>query len=154
VELLYAGARPKPEAEERLGAVRVELTELLRRAEVISLHAPATEATHHLIDADALALMRPDAVLVNTARGALVDALALAAALREGRLGAAGLDVYEGEPAVPPELLQAPRVVLAPHIGSATVRARDAMARAVAENVIAVLEGGEPPNPVGLDPQG
>jgi glyoxylate reductase len=151
VELLYAGPRPKPEAERRLGAVRVELPELLRRADTVSLHAPATPATHHLIDAAALALMAPHAVIVNTARGPLVDGPALAAALREGRLGAAGLDVYEGEPAVPTELLQAPRVVLAPHIGSATVKARDAMARTVAENVIAVLEGREPPSPVALE---
>jgi glyoxylate reductase len=152
-DLLYAGPRPKPEAEERLGAVRVELPKLLRRADAVSLHAPATAATRHLIDAEAIALMRPDAVLVNAARGALVDSLALAAALREGRLGAAGLDVYEGEPDVPRELLEAPRVVLAPHIGSATVKARDAMAAAVAENVIAVLEGRDPPNPVELDRQ-
>jgi glyoxylate reductase len=148
VELLYASPGPKPEAETDLGAVRAELPELLRRADVVSLHAPATPETHHLIDADALARMRPSAILVNTARGALVDSLALAAALREGRLGAAGLDVYESEPAVPAELLEAPRAVLAPHIGSATVKARDAMARTVAANVIAVLDGRQPPNPV------
>ena len=148
VELLYASPGPKPEAEREIGAVRAELAELLRRADVVSLHAPAAPETHHLIDADALALMKPSAILVNTARGALVDSLALAAALREGRLGAAGLDVYESEPAVPAELLEAPRAVLAPHIGSATVKARDAMAQTVAANVIAVLEGREPPNPV------
>jgi lactate dehydrogenase-like 2-hydroxyacid dehydrogenase len=115
---------------------------------VISLHAPATPETAGLIDAAALALVRPSAVLVNTSRGPLVDLASVAAALREGRLGAAGLDVFEGEPEVPEEILAAPRTVLTPHIGSATVKARDAMARAVAQNVIAVLEGGEPPNPV------
>ena len=146
--LLYSSRTPKPDAESRLGARRVELEELLARADVVSLHVPASAETRHLIDAAALARMKPTAVLVNTARGALVDLAALAAALREGRLGAAGLDVYEGEPKVPEELLAAPRAVLTPHIGSATVRARDAMAITVAENVIAVLEGREPPNPV------
>ena len=148
VELLYAGPSRKPEAEQRLGARRAKLSELLAEADVISLHAPASPATRHLIDAGALRLVRPEAVLVNTSRGALVDLGAVAAALREGRLGAAGLDVFQGEPAVPGEILEAPRAVLTPHVGSATVHARDAMARAVAENVIAVLEGLEPPNPV------
>jgi len=148
VELLYAGPSRKPEAEQRLGARRAELSELLAEADVISLHAPASPATRHLVDAGALRLVRPDAVLVNTSRGALVDLGAVATALREGRLGAAGLDVFEGEPAVPREILEAPRAVLTPHVGSATVRARDAMARTAAENVIAVLEGLEPPNPV------
>jgi glyoxylate reductase len=148
VELLYTARSPKPEAEARLAASRVELEELLRRSDVVSLHAPASPETHHLIDADALRLMGEQAVLVNTARGSLVDLAALAAALREGRLGAAGLDVYEDEPRVPAEILEAPHAVLAPHIGSATIRARDAMARMVADSVIAVLEGGEPPSRV------
>jgi glyoxylate reductase len=147
-KLLYAAPSPKPEPEARLGAVRTELEELLGGADVVSLHAPARPETHHLIDAGALRLMGKRTVLVNTARGSLVDLDALAAALREGQLGAAGLDVYETEPRVPPELLAAPRTVLTPHIGSATVRARDAMARTVAENVIAVLDGREPPNRV------
>jgi len=147
-EILYSGPSRKADAEQALGARRVELDELLGTADAISLHAPASPATEHLIDADALKRTRPTAVLVNTSRGPLVDLAALAAALREGRLGAAGLDVYEGEPEVPPAILEAPRTVLTPHIGSATVRARDAMARTVAQNVIAVLEGGEPPNRV------
>ncbi len=147
-ELLYAARSAKPETESRLGAVRVDLEELLRRSDVVSLHAPASPDTHHLIDADALRLMGEHAVLVNTARGSLVDLSAVAAALHEGRLGAVGLDVYEDEPQVPNEILEAPRAVLAPHIGSATVKARDAMARTVAENVLAVLDGREPPNRV------
>ncbi len=146
VELLFTARSAKPEDEARLGASRVKLEELLRRSDVVSLHAPANPETHHLIDAGALALMRERAVLVNTARGSLVDLAAVAKALREGRLGAVGLDVYEGEPKVPDEILSAPRAVLAPHIGSATVKARDAMARTVAENVIAFLDGREPPN--------
>lgn len=146
VELIYTAPSAKPDAEARLGATRMELGELLRRSDVVSLHAPATPETHHLIDADALALMREDAVLVNTGRGSLVDLAAVATALRDGRLGAAGLDVYESEPNVPAEILDAPRAVLAPHIGSATVKARDAMARTVADNVIAFLDGRQPPN--------
>jgi glyoxylate reductase len=148
VELLYTARSPKPEAEARLGATRVELEDLLRRSDVVSLHAPASPETDHMIDADALRLMGERAVLVNAARGSLVDLGALAAALREGRLGAVGLDVYEDEPRVPTEILEAPRAVLAPHIGSATVKARDAMARTVADNVVAVLDGREPPNRV------
>jgi glyoxylate reductase len=148
VELLYTARSAKPEAEKALGARRVALEELLGNADVISLHAPAVPGTHHLIGTESLRLVQPHAVLVNTSRGPLVDLDAVAAALREGRLGAAGLDVYEGEPAVPRSILEAPRVALTPHIGSATVRARDGMARTVAENVIAVLERREPPNPV------
>jgi glyoxylate reductase len=147
-ELLYTARSAKPEAEKALGARRVALEELLGNADVISLHAPAVPGTHHLIGTESLRLVQPHAVLVNTSRGPLVDLDAVAAALREGRLGAAGLDVYEGEPAVPRSILEAPRVALTPHIGSATVRARDGMARTVAENVIAVLERREPPNPV------
>jgi glyoxylate reductase len=92
--------------------------------------------------------MRPHAILVNTSRGALVDSGALARALRGGEIGAAGLDVYEYEPDVPAELLEAPNCVLLPHIGSATTRARDAMAELVADNVLAALAGAEPPNRV------
>jgi lactate dehydrogenase-like 2-hydroxyacid dehydrogenase len=115
---------------------------------VVSLHAPAAAETRHLIDADAISVMKAGAILVNTSRGSLVDLAAVAKALTEGRLGAAGLDVYEDEPHVPDEILGAPRALLAPHIGSATVKARDAMARTVADNVIAVLDGTEPPNRV------
>jgi glyoxylate reductase len=148
VELLYTSRSPKPEAEDRLGAARVETAELLRRSDVVSLHAPATPETHHLIDAKALELIGERGVLVNTSRGGLVDLRAVAAALHQGSLGAAGLDVFEGEPELPAEILAAPRTVLTPHIGSATVKARDGMARTVAENVIAVLDGREPPNRV------
>jgi glyoxylate reductase len=147
---LYTSRSRRPELEARLGLDPVELGELLRRADVVSLHAPATAQTRQMIGARALAEMKPTAVLVNTARGALVDLGAVAAALREGRLGAAGIDVYEDEPDVPEEILRAPRTVLTPHIGSATAKARDAMARTVAENVIAALTGREPPNRVSV----
>jgi glyoxylate reductase len=149
-KILYTSRSRRPELEARLGLARVELAELLRRADLVSLHAPATAQTRQVIDAAALAQMKPTAVLVNTARGALVDLAAVAAALREGRLGGAGIDVYEDEPDVPEEILRAPRTVLTPHIGSATVKARDEMARTVADNVIAALTGREPPNRVPL----
>jgi glyoxylate reductase len=143
-EVIYAARTEKPEVERALGARRMELPALLQAADVVSLHAPASAETRHMIGAEELALIGSEGVLVNTARGALVDSAALAAALREGTLGAAGLDVYEGEPAVPAELVAAPRAVLLPHIGSATVSSRDAMARLAAENAIAVLEEREP----------
>jgi glyoxylate reductase len=147
-EIVYTGPNPKPAAAGRLGAERLELERLLAAADVVSLHAPSVPDTRHLIGAAELALIGPEGVLVNTSRGPLVDAEALAEALERGTLGAAGLDVYENEPAVPESLLAAPRCVLLPHIGSATVPSRDAMARAVADNVIAVLEGREPPSRV------
>jgi len=147
-ELLYSARSPKPEAERGLAAERVEFEQLLERSDVVSLHAPANPDTHHLIGAAELQAMQPHAVLVNTSRGSLVDATALAAALEAGEIGAAGLDVYEHEPAVPPELLSAPHCVLLPHIGSATQAARDGMATLAARNVVAALAGEEPPNPV------
>jgi glyoxylate reductase len=147
-EIAYAGPSRKPEAESELGARRLELEELLAAADLVSLHATATPETRGLIGARELELIGPQGVLVNTSRGPLVDSDAVAAALESGGLGAAGLDVYENEPEVSPRLLEAPRCVLLPHIGSATITARDGMANAVADNVIAVLEGREPPNPV------
>jgi len=148
-EFLYVSREPKELAEVRLGARRVELDALLEESDVISLHLPATAETRHLIDSNALARMKSTAVLVNTGRGAVIDSDALADALEAGTIGAAGLDVYENEPAVPERLLEAPRTALTPHIGSATVTARDDMARLVAANVIAVLEGEQPLTPVG-----
>jgi len=147
-EVLYAGPSSKPEAERELGARRAELDELLSDADVVSLHAPSSSETRHLIGARELEMIGPSGVLVNTSRGPLVDEAALAAALRDGKLGGAGLDVYENEPEVSPELLAAPRAVLLPHIGSATVKSRDGMARLAAENVLAVLDGKEPPSRV------
>ncbi len=147
-EILYTSQSPKPEAETELGAKRRDLSELLEVSDVVSIHAPSTPETRGLIGAAELELIGPQGVLVNTSRGPLVDSEAVAAALQKGTLGAAGLDVYENEPEVSPRLLDAPRAVLLPHIGSATVRARDGMATKVADNVIAVLEGEEPPSRV------
>jgi glyoxylate reductase len=122
---------------------------LLGEADVVSLHCPLTEETHHLIDAAALAAMRPTAVLVNTARGAVVDERALVDALRRGVIAGAALDVFEHEPSVPPELLELENVVLAPHLGSATRDTREAMGLLAVDALDAVLlEGRRPPNAV------
>lgn len=117
------------------------LDELVSRADVVSLHVPLTKDTRHLIGAAQLAAMRPGAVLVNTSRGPVVDEAALAAALHSGTVFGAGLDVYEDEPTVHPRLLDAPGVVLLPHIGSATVATRTAMARTACASVVDVLAG-------------
>jgi glyoxylate reductase len=148
--VVYAAPRPAPaDVERSLGGARhVPLVELLAGADVVSLHCPLTPETRHLIDARALRLMRPSAFLVNTARGPVVDEAALVAALRAGGLAGAGLDVYEREPEVHPALLELENVVLLPHLGSATVETRTAMAVLAAENVVAVLEGRRPPTPV------
>jgi len=122
------------------------LAELLARSDIVSLHVPLTESTHHLIGAAELALMKPTAVLVNTARGPVVDEDALVDALEAGALHAAGLDVFEGEPSVNPRLLTAPRITLLPHIGSATVETRTRMARLACQGVVDVLAGRTPPN--------
>jgi glyoxylate reductase len=129
------------EIEEEAGARYVPLDELIETADVISLHAPLNAESRHLIDADALARMKPTAVLVNTGRGALIDEAALVEALRERRISAAGLDVYEREPALTEGLTDLDNVVLAPHLGSATTTARAAMVRLCAENIANVLAG-------------
>jgi glyoxylate reductase len=147
-EILYTSRSRKEDAERELGVRQVELEQILRGADVVSLHLPASAETTGLIGARELSTMKPEAILVNTSRGPLVDSRALAEALRNGEIGAAGLDVYEYEPDVPTALLEAPHCVLLPHIGSATTRAREGMARLVADNVLAVLRGEEPPNRV------
>ena len=124
------------------------LDELISVSDVVSIHCPATPQTHHLIDARALAMMRPTAILVNTARGDVVDETALAAALRGGRPGGAGLDVYEHEPRVNPELLDLENVVLLPHLGSATLQSRVAMGMRAIDNLVAFFAGKEPPDRV------
>jgi glyoxylate reductase len=142
--LSYWSRTRRPDAEEQLRLEYLELDELLGRSDVVTLHVALTGETRHMIDAPALERFKPGAILVNTARGALVDSAALAQALRAGRLAGAGLDVFENEPEVPPELLALERPVLVPHIGSATATARNAMATLAARNVAAVLAGDEP----------
>ncbi|GAC1342258.1 MAG: D-glycerate dehydrogenase [Candidatus Dormibacteria bacterium] len=125
---------------------RMELGDLLAQADVISLHVPLTEETHHLLGEAALRSMKRSAVLVNTSRGPVIDERALVRALREGWIAAAGLDVYEDEPRLAPGLAECRNAVLAPHLGSATVHTRRAMAELCARSVLAALEGEVPPN--------
>jgi lactate dehydrogenase-like 2-hydroxyacid dehydrogenase len=149
MRVLYHNPSPRDEAARELGAERCATLEaLLAASDVVSLHCPATPATRHLIDAAALARMRPGAILVNTARGDVVDEGALAAALAEGRLAAAGLDVYEGEPRVHPALLALENVVLLPHLGSATEETRRAMGERALANLEAFFDGRDPPDRV------
>ena len=149
MRVLYVNPSPRDAAAVALGVERCEtLQGLLAASDVVSLHCPATPATRHLIDAAALARMKRTAVLVNTARGDVVDEAALAEALRDGTIAAAGLDVYEGEPRVHPALLALENVVLLPHLGSATVETRRAMGERALANLVAFFEGREPPDRV------
>ena len=149
MEIAYHARHPVPhEVAAALAAERLPLDELLARADVLSLHCPLTPETRHLIGAAELAAMKPSALLINAARGPVVDEPALAAALAAGEIAAAGLDVYEHEPRVEPALLGLENVVLAPHLGSATVETRTAMAELAARNAISVLRGEGPLTPV------
>lgn len=150
MEIVYTGPRrAAAEVEAELGGARyLELDDLLATADVVSIHSPLTPQTRHLIDTTRLQKMRPDAYLVNTARGPIVDEAALATALEQGQLAGAGLDVFENEPDVHPALLHREDVVLIPHLGSATIETRTAMAMLAAENALAVLRGEDPPTPV------
>jgi glyoxylate reductase len=147
-EIRVHSRRPRPDWERDLGARFVSKQVLLEGSDLVSLHCPLTPETRHLIDAAALARMKPSACLVNTARGPIVDEAALVEALREGRIAGAGLDVYEREPTLAEGLADLEGAVLLPHIGSATHEARDAMGRLCAEAVIDVLAGREPAHPL------
>ncbi len=148
MEILYSARSRREEAEGELDARYLELDELLEECDFLSLHTPLTEETTHLIGAEELGRMKPEVVLVNTSRGPVVDEAALAEALAERRIFAAGLDVYENEPEVHPRLLELENVVLAPHIGSASFETRDKMATVAGEDLRAVLRGEQPKNPV------
>lgn len=148
MRITYASRTPKPEFERATGATRLELRPLLRESDVVTLHVPKTPETQGMINADALAAMKPGAILINTSRGDLVREDAVAAALEQGRLGAAGLDVFAEEPDIHPRLRAAPRTVLLPHIGSATLPTRRKMAETAVANVQAVLAGAPPLTPV------
>src|SRR6201992_3939491 len=149
MEIAYFSRSDSPHAAE-LEATPLDLDELLATSDVLSLHSPLTPETHHLIGARELALMKPTATLVNSARGAVAGEPALAAALRDGVIANAGLDVFEHEPEVDPALLELENVVLVPHIGSATTETRNAMPELAATNAIAILAGEAPPTQVPL----
>lgn len=145
MRIVYSGrSRAAEDVERTLGAKYLSPNELLESSDVVSLHCPLTPETRHLIDADALRSMKPGAYLINTTRGPVVNEAALADALEAGEIAGAGLDVFEAEPEVEPRLLSRENVVLTPHLGSATVETRTAMAVLAAENVASVLTGGNP----------
>ena len=146
----YHNRKPLPGAlENELGAVwHDSLHDMLGQVDIVSLNCPSTRETHHLIDAAALAAMKPTACLINCARGEIVDEAALAAALKSGALAGAGLDVFEAEPRVTPALLDLPNVVLLPHLGSATFEGRQAMGEKVIANIRSWVDGHRPPDQV------
>jgi glyoxylate reductase len=148
LRILYSARGAKTAFEAETGATRVDLKRLLAESDILSLHVPASPETKGIINRETLAQMKPGAILINTARGDLIREEALAEALEQGRLGAAGLDVYTVEPAIHPRLVAAPRTVLLPHIGSATEETRRKMATIAVANVHSVLEGKAPLTPV------
>lgn len=148
MRVLYYSRSSQLEFEKQCGAQKVDLETLLRESDYVSLHVPLTEETKGLLDSRHLEMLKPTAVLVNTARGPVVDEGHLAFLLRSGRLAGAGLDVYAREPKIHPDLFGLDNVVLLPHIGSASWQTRLEMARMASENVLAVLSGSPPLNPV------
>ncbi|MCA0869872.1 D-glycerate dehydrogenase [Seohaeicola saemankumensis] len=149
MEILYTDLKQMPEVESEIGARYVaSLHDMLAQSDIVSIHTVLTPATRNLIDAEALAAMRPGGVLVNAARGGIVDEVALCNALASGQLAAAALDVFDGEPCVRPELLACENVVLTPHIGSATDACRAEMVQCFIANVSRFVTQGVPLNPV------
>lgn len=149
MRVLYASRTRKPEVEQRLGLEFVALQDLLRQSDFVSLHTPLTPETRHLIGARELSLMKPTALLVNTARGGVVDQDALIVALRAATIGGAALDVTDPEPLpLDNPLYSFPNVLITPHIASASLATRSKMAEMAAQNIIEVLAGRPPINPV------
>jgi glyoxylate reductase len=149
MEVLYYNRRQLSiEKEKELHATYADLTALLKTSDFISLHAPLTEETHHLIGEDEFSLMKPSSYIINTSRGPLIDESALVIALKNNEIAGAGLDVFEREPMLEPGLDKLDNVVLAPHVGSATIETRVEMANLAIENVIEVLRGSKPLTPV------
>ena len=149
MDVLYCNRHRNIEAEDELGARHVPFAELLEKSDFICVHTPLTEETRHLFNKDAFRLMKDTAILVNVARGPVVDEEALVWALQSGEIAGAGIDVYEHEPEVHPGLVALhERVVLTPHLGSATVKTRRALAKIAVDNVLAVLAGDPPLTPV------
>lgn len=145
--VLYNNRRPLAATlEKELGVEYADFTTLLAQSDFVSVHVPLNDETRHLIDSEALGKMKSTAYLINTSRGPVVDERALEKTLREGKIAGAGLDVYENEPYVFPDLMELENVVLLPHMGSATVETRTGMARKATENLLAGLSGKRPPD--------
>ncbi len=148
VNIIYSDPRPNEQIEKDYGAVRHELDDVLKMADLVSIHVPLMDSTHHLINADKLKLMKPTAFLVNTSRGPVIDEAALVTALQNKTIAGAGLDVYEFEPKLSPGLADLQNAILTPHIASARIEARNEMAQIVANNVIDFFEGKTPRNEI------
>jgi glyoxylate reductase len=147
IRVLYYDEQPAtPEVERELGVTQSDLYRLLSESDFVSVHVPLTPGTRHLFSTPQFATMKPTAVLVNTSRGPVIDEAALAEALKAHQIFAAGLDVYENEPDVHPELLKLDNAILTPHIASASVRTRSQMSEMAARNLITGVRGGRPPN--------
>jgi glyoxylate reductase len=144
--LYYDVQRMSPEEEAEYHLTYLPLEEVLQQSDFISIHTPYLPSTHHLIGEREFTIMKPNAILINTARGPIVDEKALVKALQEGKIAAAGLDVFENEPAVEPELLKMENVVLVPHIASASLKTRTLMATMASDNIVAYHNGQRPPN--------
>jgi lactate dehydrogenase-like 2-hydroxyacid dehydrogenase len=151
MKVIYCNSSSNSAELDAQGARRVEMDELLSESDFISIHAPFNEKTNHLIGREELAQMKSTAHLINTARGQIVDETALVEALQNGVIAGAGLDVFEDEPALKPGLTELKNVVILPHIGSATIGTRTKMALMAAGNIMAVLDGERPENPVNLE---
>jgi glyoxylate reductase len=147
MRVLYYDPNPLlPEVEQQLSVTRVDLGRLLSESDFISVHVPLTKETLHLISAPQFGQMKPNAIVINTSRGPVVDEAALVEALKAHKIAGAGLDVYEREPAIHPGLISLPNVVLAPHIASASTRTRSEMSAMAARNMATAARGGRPPN--------
>ncbi len=147
-KIVYFSGSRNYDLEKRTGGVKLPLNSLLKRSDMVSIHLPLNEKTYHLLDKQKLSLLKKSAIIVNTARGEIVDEKELIKILKQKKIFSAGFDVYENEPQINPKLLKLDNVVLLPHIGSATEEARTAMALLAAKNVINVLKGKKPLTPV------
>ena len=146
MRVLYCDEVPNPELEKEVGAQKVSFEDLLRDADYVSVHVPLFDSTHHLFNDDAFRLMKKTAYLINTSRGPVVEEAALVRALKSGEIAGAGIDVYEEEPKIHPELLTLKNAVLTPHIASATIETRAKMATMAAQNLVDGLRGKRPTN--------
>ncbi len=148
MKVLYQDMMRNDLMEGEFGIQKVELVQLVRESDIISIHTPLTSETKHLIDTEEFAMMKPGVILINTSRGPVVSEVALIEALKSGKIAGAGIDVFEFEPQISPELMAAPNLVMTPHIASATTKARQSMSEIAAKNIIAVLSGQPAINPV------